>query len=106
MSCETDAINRFTKGQTVRLSVDVTDENDELVDPDTLTFKILSPVTGTETEYEFGTDAELVQDLEGKFHVDFDVAEAGTWFYQYTAVKDDITQVIDREFVVARSQFS
>ena len=106
MSCETNAISRFTLGQTVRCGVDVTDENDELVDPDTLTFKIKSPVTATETEYEFGTDAELVQDLEGQFHVDFDVAEAGTWFYRYIAVKDSITTTIDREFVVARSQFS
>lgn len=106
MSCETATINTFGNGQTVRCDVDVTDENDELIDPDTLTFKILSPVTATETVYEFGTDAELVQDLEGEFHVDFDVTEAGTWFYRYIAVKDDITQVIDREFVVARSQFS
>lgn len=106
MSCETDTIRRFTLGQTVRIAVDVTDENDALTDPDTLTFVIKSPVTATETEYVFGTDAQLVQDLEGQFHVDFDVAEAGTWFYRYSAEKDDITQVIDREFVVARSQFS
>jgi hypothetical protein len=39
--------------------------------------------SGTTTTLVYGTDAALVNDSAGHYHVDIDCDEAGTWYYRW-----------------------
>ncbi len=67
----------ITVGDVVR--VDATFKVDGTnTDPTTIMFKYRSPA-GATVSYENGTDAELVKDATGKYHVDIIPDTAGTW---------------------------
>ena len=51
-------------------------------DPTTLTFKMREP-DGTVTTYVSGTDAELVKDSTGNFHVNWPIAKVGKYYYRW-----------------------
>lgn len=51
-------------------------------DPTTLRFKFKEP-GGTETTYIYGTDAELVRDSAGAYHVDLALNTAGVWHVRW-----------------------
>lgn len=51
-------------------------------DPSTLMFIMREP-DGTETPYVYGTDAELVKDSTGNFHVDWPITQAGRHLYRW-----------------------
>jgi hypothetical protein len=51
-------------------------------DPTTITFVMREP-DGLETTYVHGTDAELVKDSVGNYHVDWPVAKEGRHFYTW-----------------------
>ena len=56
--------------------------NDVLTDPTTITFKMKDPA-GTLTSYVYGTNAELVKDSVGKYHVLVSLNKYGIWWYRY-----------------------
>ena len=72
-------------------------------DPTGIKIKIKSP-SGTTTEYEYGTDAEVVKDEDGYYHCDFTFTEAGTWWYRWEgtgaviAAEEASMQVVESEF--------
>lgn len=53
-----------------------------VTDPTTVT-AIISEPDGTETTYVYGTDAELVKDSTGVYHVDISAMTAGRWVYRF-----------------------
>jgi hypothetical protein len=71
-------------GQLVRLAAAFTDEDDVAVDPTTVTVTITNP-SGTDTAYVYGTDAEVVKDSIGNYHVDYEVDENGLWTHRWVS---------------------
>jgi len=74
-------INLYKKGQKVRCSVDFK-VADVLTDPTTVTFKSKKP-SGTITTLVYGTDAAVVKDATGQYHVDVTTDEKGEWNFRF-----------------------
>lgn len=74
--------NQYDKGDRVRISTAFTDSDGTAFDPNTVTAKYLDPSSNT-TTYVYGTDAELVKDSTGNYHVDIYVDEIGRWHYRF-----------------------
>lgn len=89
-------------GDRRKLSCEIRDEDGSLVDPTALTFTMREP-DGTVTHYVRGTDAELVRDSLGIFHVHWDCELAGfhTWRFEADGV---IAVAAEAIFNVRRSQ--
>lgn len=79
------AINVFDTGDKVRLSAAFTDISGAAQDPGGVTFKIRAP-DGTTTSYVYLTDAALVKDSTGNYHVDWVIATAGRYRYRFAGV--------------------
>ena len=77
-------MDSYDLGDTRRLSAvfTVAANSPPATDPTTLTFKMREP-DGTVTSYVEGTDAELVKDSTGNFHVDWLTAKAGRHVYRW-----------------------
>jgi hypothetical protein len=79
----TATVNSYDAGDLVRVSVVWTDADSAAVDPDVVRFKFRPP-NGTLTTYLYLTDAELVKDSVGNYHVDVSVTnQPGTWNYRF-----------------------
>jgi hypothetical protein len=52
-------------------------------DPDTVTFSMRSPVTGTVTTYVYLTDGEVQQLATGVYEATIVVSEPGRWWYRW-----------------------
>jgi hypothetical protein len=52
------------------------------VNPDAIMFKVKAP-SGAITTYTYGTDAALVRDATGVYHVDVSATEAGQYVYRF-----------------------
>ena len=53
-----------------------------LTDPTTVTVKIRAP-SGTVTTYVYGSDAEVVKDSVGVYHVEYTVTAAAIWHVRW-----------------------
>lgn len=74
--------NSYDVGQLVRCYGAFKDANGDNLDPTNVYFKFQDP-SANETAYTYGTDAALVKDTTGDYHVDIDVDETGTWYYRF-----------------------
>lgn len=70
----------YVKGELVRVSMAYTDTDGDAIDPSTVSIRI-KPPSGTRVTYVYGTDAELVKDSVGNYHVDLSLAEDGEYRY-------------------------
>lgn len=70
-------------------------------DPTTVTAIIRDP-DGVETTYLYGTDAELVKDSTGAYHVDVDADVAGRWVYRFAGT-GTAQAALDQVFLVEGS---
>lgn len=75
-------MNVYEIGELVRCSVAFADDDGNAQDPTGVTFRVRKP-DGTVTSYAHGTDAELVKDATGSYHVDVSAAAAGRWTFRY-----------------------
>ncbi len=75
-------MNTYDKGDLVQLTAAFTDKAGAAFDPSTVTFKLKDP-TGEVTTYVYGTDAELVKDETGKYHVDVAADLSGDYHYRF-----------------------
>lgn len=75
MSCED-----YIVGQRPRFDFQIRDQH-VLSDPATLSFAFEKP-DGTVTTYIYGTDAELVKDAIGKYHVEVTLDQSGQWLWR------------------------
>lgn len=98
------AVDTFDLGDLVRCQGTFKNIAGASVDPATVSFKAKDPV-GTVITYVFGTDAQLVRDSSGLFHVDVDANKPGTWFYRFFSTGSS-QAASEGQFVVQRSQFS
>lgn len=96
-------INEYDKGDSVRCRATFKDSSNALIDPTAVSFKYKNP-SGTITTLVYGTDAALVKDSTGNYHVDVNANQSGTWYYRFSSTGTG--QAADEEtFTVAESQF-
>jgi hypothetical protein len=88
--CATSTEYDYDLGDLVRCSTEAengdagfTDTDGEPMDPDAVFFKAKDPEGTVIGPYEYGTDAELVKDGPGLYHVDVDANKPGTWRYRF-----------------------
>lgn len=74
-------MNFYDIGDAIRLSATFT-VGGVATDPTTLTLRIKAP-GGTETTYTYGTDAALVKDSVGVYHLDYLPPVAGGYTYRW-----------------------
>ena len=72
----------YDQGALVRVTAAFTNSADAAIDPDVVNLSFKNPA-GTVVTYVYVTDAELVKDSTGNYHVDIDAATAGTWYYRW-----------------------
>lgn len=72
----------YDVGDKVRLSAAFTDENEVATDPTTVTVRYRKPDESTVVKVHV-TDAEVVKDSTGNYHIDISVDAAGKWFYRW-----------------------
>jgi hypothetical protein len=71
-------------GDRRKLTCEVRDEANALIDPSGLTFTMRAP-DGTLTEYTLADVADLVRDSVGVYHVYWDCTQAGKHFWRFAA---------------------
>ena len=75
------SLGTFDLGDSVRVSGEFRASN-VLVDPTVVNFKFTNPA-GTTTTYVYLTDAQLVKDAAGQYHVDINANARGRWAVRY-----------------------
>lgn len=93
------AINVHQKGDLVRVSAAFKNDAGTAADPTTVSFRYTKP-SGTVTTLVYLTDAALVKDSVGNYHVDLDANEAGIWVHVFIGT-GTVQQVQDGEFTVS-----
>lgn len=75
--------NTYDVGDLIRVSAAFTSSGAAL-DPTALTARYKTP-SGATTTLVYGTDAGLVKDSTGNYHVDVSATEAGVWYYRFAS---------------------
>lgn len=75
-------ISTWEYGAGLRHLLTVRNAANDLVDPDTLTFKYKEP-SGAVTTLVYGTDPEVVRESLGIFYVDHQCLAGGSWAGQW-----------------------
>lgn len=91
-------------GTSLRRTVTFYDENGDLVDPDTVTFK-LTPPCGPITSYVYDTDDEVQRSGVGAYYADFIPNIAGRWHWRWETTGTGTTIAKEGNFVVQYSRF-
>lgn len=91
-------------GATKRIAVNFQSSSDDDVDPTTVTFVLRSP-NGVETSYVYGTDAALVQDSTGDYHIDVVPDMGGRWSFAWISTGNGKATRIQDSFLVQQSEF-
>lgn len=79
----TDGYNSYDLGDLVRVSAPFTlVSSGAAVDPTVVKCSVRDP-SGNVVTYVYLTDAALVRDSAGNYHLDVDADEAGTWCYRW-----------------------
>ncbi len=88
----------------VRIAANFQDEDRADIDPDTVTFKLMSP-SGTVSEYVYGTDAELVKVNTGDYYIEVTPDSSGRWFYRWESTGTNKALKFNGTFIVEYDQF-
>lgn len=96
---------RIPQGTTIRIPVTFQNDEDEDIDPDTVTFKLISHESGQQFTYVFGTDDELQKTSTGDFYVDVTPTEAGRYTYRWETTGTNQLLATEGNFVVQASPF-
>jgi hypothetical protein len=94
-------------GTVIRIPIVFSDEEGVAVDPDSVTFRLMSPCR-SESSYTYGTDAELTQTSAGNYQMDIPstvLTEGGRWFYRWQTTGVGTTTALEGNFVVQASVF-
>lgn len=110
---------KYAQGVAIRCSVEFKDSSTPpvYVDPTTVTFKLRGPLssrtfvsndeTAPVTTYVYGTDAELVKDAVGRYHVDVTTPTGATvegiYAFRFEGTGTNASAA-DGEYTVARSR--
>lgn len=93
----------FHVGDDVRCAAAFTNSAGVAVDPTAVICKIRDP-EGTVTPKIYGTDAELVRDSAGSYHIDVDASMPGTWWVRFYSTGSG-KAAIEESFEVETSKF-
>lgn len=97
-------MNTYVKGNLVRVAGSFTDENGAAMNPTVVKCAVLPPATVTPTTYTYGTDAAVVRDSTGHYHVDLDASTEGLWRYRWYSTGSG-QAAAESEFQVRSSPF-
>ena len=75
------SINSYDVGDLVRVTGTLTDSASDEVDPTAITITVKEP-DGTETDYVYGVDVEVVKSATGIYYMDVSATDAGYWWYR------------------------
>lgn len=89
-------------GDTKRLSVAFTNDDEDYVDPTTVVL-VVRDTHNNEVTYTYGTDAALIKDSTGNYHCDVVPTFGGRWQYAWTSTGP--TTRIEDSFLVQQSEF-
>jgi len=105
----------YNVGDLITISVVITTAAGTAVDPSKLHFYYKDPSGGPAvgvkghlaTPYVYGTDAEIVKDSTGHYHIDLPATIAGDWRYRWKALSaGDVARGADEGgFNIAASAF-
>lgn len=96
--------NDYDVGELVRCSAEWKDLRGEYMDPDVVRFKVRR-IGGAVTTHTYGEDdSSIVREAEGRYYIDVDAAEAGTWYYRFESAGEG-QAAEELPFVVKESQF-
>lgn len=96
-------MNSYDKGDMVRVTGAFTTSAGTATDPGVVRFKFRTPA-GVTTTYTYLTDAQLVKDSVGNYHVDLNASESDKWPYRWEATGTGQSAAED-EFFVRPSAF-
>jgi hypothetical protein len=96
---------RIHQGTTIRIPVNFQNDEDEDIDPGTVTFKLISHESGAITTYVYGTDEELIKTGTGDYYVDVTPTEAGHYTYRWETTGTNQLLATEGVFVVQASPF-
>jgi hypothetical protein len=88
----------YFEGALVRISCEIKDFDEVLIDPSQLFLTVIKP-DKTETEYEYGVDPEIIRDDLGKYHADIPADLAGHWCYNWNSTGDGQASHSDNFYV-------
>lgn len=97
------ALPAYDKGDLVRSSVAFLNASSVATDPTTITVKVEDP-SQNESTYVYGTDADVVKDSTGNYHLDVTPDETGTWVVRWIGT-GTVAQVDEDPFYCKRSDF-
>jgi hypothetical protein len=75
-------VNAYDQGQSVRLSVTFTNPDGTAYDPVVVQFIYHAPLSVVALTKTYGTDAEVIKDGVGLYHMDLIADEPGEWHYR------------------------
>lgn len=91
-------MNQYQPGDAVRCSVEFRNLDGTLADPSTVVAKYRNG-TGAVTTKTYGSDAEVVRDATGLYHIDISPDAAGTWYYRFAGT-GTVIAAVERSFRV------
>lgn len=94
------ANNIYDVGDLVRCSGPFTNSAGAAIDPEAVKVSIRKP-DGTVTTYVYNTDAEVVKDSVGNYHIDVDANAAGRWYYRWWSTGNG--QAADENWFLVRT---
>ena len=96
-------MNSYHIGQVVRIRAAFANSNGSAVDPETVTFKVKSPLAQV-TTFVLGVDEEVEQDSTGNYHVDLEPTIQGVWAVRWIGTGDN-KAAGESSFEMIESQF-
>lgn len=94
----------YPSGTVVRVAVLWTNTAGTPTDPTTVSLEYRLYPDGDVTTLVYATDAEVVRDSAGAYHVDLDLSSSGKWRYKWTGV-GNIDADEEGYFVLSASNF-
>ncbi len=91
-------------GAPVRVAANFQDESRVDIDPDTVTFRLLSPL-GEEQSWVYGTDAELTRVNTGDYYIDVTPDASGRWYFRWESTGTNKTIKFNGNFIVEYDPF-
>lgn len=98
-----EVMAKYTIGNLIRVSAAFTNSGGSAVDPGQVRAKVKSPL-GVITTYTYGTDAALVKDSTGNYHLDVEPTVQGVWKYRWEGLTSN-KGAGESSFTVAESVF-
>jgi len=87
----------------LRLTATFRDQDNVLIDPDTVTFETFSPC-GERVSYVYTTDVEVTRLSSGSYAADIVPDESGRWRFRWLTTEP--TSAIEGDFLVQESPFA